>query len=103
MVGLSYLRMEDVAKIPQRQTPFQTAVYAPLALAPAPPDVVLVRGNARQLMLLAEAAEHAGIAGAAPAMGRPDVCAAAAIDQLRTHRRQLRLRRQSRLHRRVGR
>jgi uncharacterized protein (DUF169 family) len=71
MVDLSYLRMADVPKIPQRRAPFQTAVYAPLSHAPVPPDVVLVRGNARQLMLLAEAAESAGIAGATPAMGRP--------------------------------
>lgn len=71
MVGLSYLRMADVPKIPQRQTPLQTAVYAPLALAPVPPDVVLIRGSAKQLMLLAEAAEHAGVAGESPAMGRP--------------------------------
>jgi uncharacterized protein (DUF169 family) len=71
MVDLSYLKMEDVPKIPQRLTPFQSAVYSPLSLAPVPPDVVLVRGNARQLMLLAEAAESAGVAGMAPAMGRP--------------------------------
>lgn len=71
MVNLSYLKMEDVPKIARRTTPLQTAVYAPLPLAPLPPDVVLVRGNARQLMLLAEASEHAGVAGATPAMGRP--------------------------------
>ena len=71
MVGLSYLKLEDVPKIPRRQTPLEAAVYAPLSRAPIPPDVVLVRGNARQLMLLAEAAEHAGLNGAAPAMGRP--------------------------------
>src|SRR4029077_20227006 len=35
------------------------------------PDVVLVRGNARQLMLLEEAAQAAGISGTAPLMGRP--------------------------------
>jgi uncharacterized protein (DUF169 family) len=71
MVDLSYLKMADVPKIPQRTTPFQAAVYSPLALAPIPPDVVLVRGTPRQLMLLAEAAESAGISGTAPAMGRP--------------------------------
>lgn len=71
MVGLSYLRMEEVAEIPRRQSPLQYAVYAPLAKTPLPPDVVLIRGNARQLMLLAEAAQRAGIAGASPAMGRP--------------------------------
>jgi len=36
-----------------------------------PPDVVLVRGNARQLMLPAEAAQAAGVAGTGAAMGRP--------------------------------
>jgi uncharacterized protein (DUF169 family) len=71
MVGLSYLKMEDVPKIPRRSTPMRVAVYAPLSSAPVPPDVVLVRGNAKQLMLLAEAAENAGVAGTAPAMGRP--------------------------------
>jgi uncharacterized protein (DUF169 family) len=71
MVGLQYLKMEDVPQIPTRKTPLQVAVYAPLAAAPVPPDVVLVRGNARQLMLLAEASQAAGVAGAGPAMGRP--------------------------------
>jgi uncharacterized protein (DUF169 family) len=71
MVGLSYLKMEDVPQIPTRKTPMQVAVYAPLALAPVPPDVVLVRGGARQLMLLAEAAQAAGFAGTGATMGRP--------------------------------
>ena len=71
MVGLNYLKMEEVPGIPTRTTPMQLAVYAPLALAPVDPDVVLVRGNARQLMLLSEAAQAAGVAGGSPAMGRP--------------------------------
>ena len=71
MIELSYLKMEDVPKIARRKTPLQAAVYAPLSRAPIPPDVVLVRGNAKQLMLLTEAAEHAGVNGAAPPMGRP--------------------------------
>jgi uncharacterized protein (DUF169 family) len=71
MVGLSYLRMEEVPQIPTRKTALQVAVYAPLAAAPMPPDVVLVRGNAQQLMLLAEAAQAAGVAGTAAPMGRP--------------------------------
>jgi uncharacterized protein (DUF169 family) len=75
MVGLSYLKLEEVPKIARRATALQAAVYAPLSRSPVPPDVVLVRGNARQLMLLAEAAEHAGVAGSSPAMGRP-TCAA---------------------------
>jgi uncharacterized protein (DUF169 family) len=71
MVGLQYLTMEEVPQIPRRTTPLQVAVYAPLDTMPVPPDVVLVRGNARQLMLLAEAAQAAGVAGAGPTMGRP--------------------------------
>jgi uncharacterized protein (DUF169 family) len=71
MVGLSYLKMEDVPQIPTRKTPLQVAVYAPLAAAPMPPDVVLVRGNARQLMLLSEASQAAGVAGTGATLGRP--------------------------------
>jgi uncharacterized protein (DUF169 family) len=71
MVELSYLKMEEVPQIPTRKTPLQVAVYAPLGRAPVAPDVVLVRGNARQLMLLAEASQSAGVAGSGPTMGRP--------------------------------
>ena len=71
MVGLSYLKMEEVPHIPRRKTPMQVAVYAPLASAPIPADVVLVRGNARQLMLLAEASQAAGVAATHATMGRP--------------------------------
>ena len=71
MVGLSYLKMEEVPQIPTRQTPLRVAVYAPLARTPVAPDVVLVRGNAQQLMLLAEAAQAAGLAGSNATMGRP--------------------------------
>jgi uncharacterized protein (DUF169 family) len=85
MADLSYIRLEEVPRIPTRKSPLQVAVYAPLDRAPAPPDVVLVRGNARQLMLLAEASQSAGVAGAGPAMGRP-TCAVIpeAINSART-------------------
>ena len=92
--------MEEVPQIPTRKTPLRVAVYAPLAAAPVPPDVVLVRGNARQLMLLAEAAQAAGVAGTRRDDGAADVCRAAGGDQLGANRRQFRLRRQPRLHRR---
>jgi uncharacterized protein (DUF169 family) len=71
MVGLQYIRVEEVAALPRRTAPFRVAVYAPLAETPVPPDVVLVRGRARQIMLVAEAARAAGLAGDAAAMGRP--------------------------------
>jgi uncharacterized protein (DUF169 family) len=75
MVSLEYLKMEEVASIPHRSEKFGVAVYAPLAQAPVPPDVILVRGTPRQLMLIAEAAQSAGIDGATPVLGRP-TCAA---------------------------
>ena len=71
MVDLSYIRMDEVLRIPTRTTPLKVAVYAPLPDAPVPPDVVLVCGNPRQLMLLAEAAQSAVVAGDWATMGRP--------------------------------
>lgn len=71
MVDLQYLSMDEVPKIPTRTEPFGVAVYAPVDRAPLPPDVVLVHGTARQLMLLAEAAQAAGVTGETPIMGRP--------------------------------
>ncbi|MFY9618548.1 MAG: DUF169 domain-containing protein [Pyrinomonadaceae bacterium] len=71
MVGLSYLKMEEVPGIPRREEPFGVAIYAPLAKAPIDPDVVIVRGNAKQMMLLAEAVKAAGVSSASGIMGRP--------------------------------
>jgi uncharacterized protein (DUF169 family) len=75
MFDLGYLRQEEVPGIPRRQEAFGVAVYAPLGSAPFEPDVVLVRGNAKQVMLLAEAAQAAGVGAGAGLMGRP-TCAA---------------------------
>jgi uncharacterized protein (DUF169 family) len=71
MVGLEYLTMDEIASIPTRRAPLRIAVYAPLARTPVPPDLVLVRGQARQLMLLAEAAVSAGVASDGATLGRP--------------------------------
>jgi uncharacterized protein (DUF169 family) len=71
MVGLSYLKMEEVPTIPRREDPFGVAVYARLADAPFDPDVVIVRGNAKQMMLLSEAINVAGVGGNSGIMGRP--------------------------------
>src|SRR5262245_21338372 len=75
MVTLGYLRMEEVPGIPRRQERFGVAVYAPLNGAAGTPDVVLVRGNARQVMLLEEAAHAAGVGSGGSLMGRR-TCAA---------------------------
>src|SRR5262245_61839566 len=69
MISLGYLRAEELPDIPRRDGPFGVAVYAPLAEADGEPDVVILAGNARQVMLLAEAAGATGL------MGRP-TCAA---------------------------
>ncbi|MCI0377118.1 MAG: DUF169 domain-containing protein [Gemmataceae bacterium] len=75
MFSLGYVRQEEVPGIPRREGAFGVAVYAPLADAKFEPDVVLVRGNAKQMMLLSEAAQAAGVSGSAGLMGRP-TCAA---------------------------
>jgi uncharacterized protein (DUF169 family) len=71
MINLSYIKAEDVAEISHRTDPLHFVIYAPLHLSPLHPDVVLVRGNAQQLMLLTEAARAAGFLKNSPAMGRP--------------------------------
>ena len=71
MVQLQYIRMDDVPQIPHRSKPFQVASYAPLDAATFAPDAVLVRGNARAIMLLAEAAGAAGAPVQGGVMGRP--------------------------------
>ncbi|MGE0705448.1 MAG: DUF169 domain-containing protein [Vicinamibacterales bacterium] len=71
MVELRYLKSEEVARIPKRSTPLQVAAYAPLDRATFAPDLVLFRGNARQIMLLSEAARAAGVFSEGSVMGRP--------------------------------
>lgn len=71
MVTLRYLQMEEVSSIPRLRKPFGVAIYSPLADAPCDPDIVLVRGNAKQIMLLTEAARAAGIDHHGATLGRP--------------------------------
>ena len=75
MVELEYLDPAEVAGIPRRAEPFGVVVYARLADADFEPDVILVCGNAKQMMLLAEAAHSAGVGCDAAVVGRP-TCAA---------------------------
>src|SRR5262245_14424449 len=56
MVQLKYLQPHEVPAIPRRTTSLRVAAYAPLADASFIPDVVIFRGDVRQIMLLAEAA-----------------------------------------------
>ena len=71
MVELQYLRSEEVASIPHRGSPMEIVAYAPLARARFEPEAVIFRGNARQIMLVSEAARAAGIFESAAVMGRP--------------------------------
>ena len=79
MVELEYLDMQEVARIPRRKEPFGVAVYAPLSDADFEPDVILVAGTAKQMMLLAEAAQAAGIACETSMVGRPTCAAIPAV------------------------
>jgi hypothetical protein len=103
MVGLQYIRVEEVAALPRRAEPFRVAVYAPLAQAPAPPDVVLVRGRARQIMLVAEAARGTGLEGDGATLGRPACAMIPRRAQPAGRRHEPRLHRQPGLHRAGGR
>ena len=71
MVQLQYLRSEEVAGIPHRGSPMEVVAYAPLAQATFEPEAIIFRGNARQIMLVSEAARAAGIFESAAAMGQP--------------------------------
>ena len=71
MGELGYITMEEVPGIPRREDPFQSTVYSPLADATGTPDVVIISGTPRQMMLLAEAATAAGIGTEDGVMGRP--------------------------------
>jgi uncharacterized protein (DUF169 family) len=71
MVEMQYLSLDEIPAIPRRRGAFGVALYAPLAAAPFEPNIVLVRGTVKQLMLLAEAAQSAGVAVGGATMGRP--------------------------------
>ncbi len=71
MIQLQYLRSEEVAAIPHRGEAMKIAAYAPIGAATFEPDVVIFRGNARQIMLISEAARAAGAFGTEMTMGRP--------------------------------
>jgi len=70
MDEIGYLRMEEVSGGPRLAATPQVTVYAPLALTPVPPDVVILSGTPAGLMLLHEAATRAG-RPAVPLLGRP--------------------------------
>lgn len=81
MGELGYIAMEEVPGIPRRQEPFRRAVYSPLKDAAEVPDVVIISGEPRQMMLLAEAAVAAGVGVENAVMGRPTCAMVPAVMQ----------------------
>ena len=79
MVDLEYIDMSEVPDIPKREEPFGVVVYAPLAEAGFEPDVIIVAGTAKQMMLLAEAAHAAGVTCESSMVGRPTCAAIPAV------------------------
>lgn len=71
MVELKYFRMEDIPQIPHRTSALQVAAYGPLGQTHFRPDAVIFRGNARQIMLISEAARRAQALDESAVMGRP--------------------------------
>lgn len=67
---LGYVRDEDIPTIPVLKHRFAHIVYGPLEAVPLKPDVVLLFGNAGQMLILSEASQQVE-GGLAPAMGRP--------------------------------
>src|SRR5450432_4123848 len=71
MFELGYVKPEEVPQIPRLAKAPAVVVYSPLGDAPRTPDVVLFACKPRTAMLLNEAANRAGVASGAPALGRP--------------------------------
>jgi len=71
MIGVGYLRAEEVPGIPRLRESPAVIVYAPLGRTPVDPDVVLLTGRPGRLMLLQEAAIRSGAASPLPLLGRP--------------------------------
>jgi uncharacterized protein (DUF169 family) len=70
MASLDYVDDEAIASLPVLDRAPGCVVYAPLAEAPLPPDVVLIFAHARQSLVVVEAT-HKVDGAAAPALGRP--------------------------------
>ena len=71
MFELGYVMPEEVPQIPRLAKTPAAIVYAPLGETPCAPDVVLFACVPASAMLFNEAANRAGIASGAPALGRP--------------------------------
>ena len=83
MIGLDYVRADEVGSIPVLEREVKHAVYGPLSEFPIPPQIVLLFAHARQGLILSEAVSR--VDGDAPlALGRP---ACAVVPQVMSHGR----------------
>jgi uncharacterized protein (DUF169 family) len=82
MFDLGYVTPEEVPQIPRLAKAPVAIVYAPLGETPTPPSVVLFACKPSGAMLLSEAANRAGVASGAPALGRPTCMALPASLQM---------------------
>src|SRR5271163_4928626 len=82
MFDLGYVKPEEVPQIPRLPKAPVAIVYAPLGETPTPPSVVLFACKPSRAMLLSEAANRAGVASGAPALGRPTCMALPASLQM---------------------
>lgn len=73
MMSLEYLSGEEVPGIPRRSSELKVAVYGPYQgeKTAFEPDLILIRGSARALMVLAESAHSAGLQLDGAVMLRP--------------------------------
>lgn len=71
MAGIGYIKIEEVPNIPRLVKSPGVVIYAPLGDTPVAPDVVLFSGPPGRVMLLQEAALHAGVSAQLPLLGRP--------------------------------
>lgn len=70
MIGLDYVRADEVAAIPVLDRRVKHAIYGPLAEFPVEPEVVFLFADARQGLVLCEAVERVD-RGVPAALGRP--------------------------------
>src|SRR5271167_3715144 len=82
MFDLGYVKPEEVPQIPRLAKAPVAILYAPLGEAPVAPGVVLFACKPSGAMLLSEAANRAGVASGAPALGRPTCMALPASLQM---------------------
>jgi uncharacterized protein (DUF169 family) len=71
MMGVGYLKEDEIPGIGRLAGTPNVIVYAPLGDAPVPPDVVIVAGGSKSLMLLVEAATRAGVPAKTALLARP--------------------------------